>query len=129
MSLIQFVDSSREGSCVLQSSKCGLRGCRVGEASNPGLRVKKRRRESSVSETESDVDFLAGLEEDLGVVLTLADPATTQLSSTVAGIHSPRHREQHFVRCIEVEHCLPVLSPICQVFGRLQGNPRIGSPR
>ena len=52
--------------------------------------MKKRRRESSVSETESDVDFLAGLEEDLGVVLTLAGAATTQLSSTVAGIHSLR---------------------------------------
>ena len=44
-----------EGSCVLQESKYGLRGCRVGEASNPGPRVKRRRIvESSSPQSRSD---------------------------------------------------------------------------
>ena len=77
--------------------KLGLHGCRVGKASNPGPRVKGRRVESSVSETESDVDFLAGLEED---------PAWCRQSGPRC--HS-RHPQSPFLRefcvgCPEV-HC------------------------
>ena len=45
-----------KGSCVMRISKYGLRGCRVGEASNPGPRVKRRRRvESSSQQSESSL--------------------------------------------------------------------------
>ena len=58
--------------------------------------MKRRRRvESSVSKTENDVDFLAGLEEDLGVAPTVADPATTQfrLSASTVPASSRALRE------------------------------------
>ena len=72
--------------------KLGLHGCRVGKASNPGPRVKGRRRvESSVSETESDV------------VRRGADSRGPRCHS--------RHPQSPFlrefcVRCTEVEHCV-----------------------
>ena len=71
-----------EGSCVLRESKCGLLGCRVGEASNPGSRVKRRRVESSSPQSGSDFsNLLDCLEEELGVVApTDIDPATTDAS-------------------------------------------------
>ena len=87
---------------------------------------RRRRVESSVSETESDVDFLTGLEEDLGVAPTVADPATTQLSSSLPFSASTVPASS---RALKVEHCLPVFQPLCQVSGRLQDNLRTGSPR
>ena len=111
-----------EGSCVLRESKCGLRGCRVGEASNPGPRVKRRRRvESSSPQSGSDFsNLLDGLEEDLGVVArTETDPVTTPrvppsaaLASTVPA-SSPVLREVHpggISVPIEVPTTLPDLS-------------------
>ena len=45
-----------------------LRGCRVGQASNPDPRVKRRRRVlSSVSRSDSNFFLLDGIEEDLSV--------------------------------------------------------------
>ena len=81
-----------EGSCVMRISKYGLRGCRVGDASIPGTRVKRRRRAESISQQSEESDFsdLLDLEEDLNMGPTDADPL------------SPHHREL-FVRCIEVD--------------------------
>ena len=109
---IQSVAS--EGRCVMRISKYGLRGCRVGEASNPGSRVKRRRRvESSSQQSESDFsDLLDGLEEDLNMAPTDADPATTSQSCRPRCPPAWRFRSQHpqsphhrelFMRCIEVD--------------------------
>ena len=101
-------------SCALRESKYGLRGCRVGEASNPGPRVKRRRRVESSSPQSGSMD---GLEEDLGAVApTETDPATTQLPSTVPSsavstvpASSRAVREVHAgsVWCLTVSQCLP----------------------
>ena len=104
------VDSFGEGSCVLRSSEFGLPGCRVGKASNPGPRVEGRRRvESSVSETESDVDFLAGLQED---------PAWCRQSWTTVPLSASTVPASS--RVLRGVSRGPLFQPLCQVSVRLQ---------
>ena len=57
---------------VTRSSRCGLRGCRVGEAL-PGPRVRRRRRVlSSVSRSDSNFTILLdGIEDNLSVGATV----------------------------------------------------------
>ena len=80
---------------VVRSSRYGLRGCRVGEASNPGPRVRRRRRVlSNVSRSDSNFyTLLDGMEEDLSVGVTVPVSSEAILEVQQGGImrDSPEH--------------------------------------
>ena len=91
--LRRHIQSVIEGSCVLRISRYGLRGCSVGEASNPGPRVKSRRRvESSSQQSESDFSDLSdGLEISAWRRhLTVVVHGARQRGRSVVSVHSPR---------------------------------------
>ena len=77
---------------VVRSSRYGLRGSRVGEASNPGPRVRRRRRVLS-SVSRSDSNFYTLLEEDLSVGVTVQVSSEAILEVQRGGImrDSPEH--------------------------------------
>ena len=57
--------SVTERHCVQVRSRYGLRGVRVGEASNPGHKKRRRRVMSSPDPSDSDFSFFDGFEQDL----------------------------------------------------------------
>ena len=59
------IGSVTERHCVRARSRYGLRGVRVGEASNPGPKKRRRRVMSSPDPSDSDLSFLDGFEQDL----------------------------------------------------------------
>ena len=78
-----------------RSSRYGLRGCRVGEASNPGPRVRRRRRVlSSVSRSDSNFStLLDGMEEDLsvGAAVPVSSEAILEVQRSGTIRDSPEH--------------------------------------